>query len=61
MRKKRKPYISVIIPTLNEEKNLGKALRALKEQEFGEPFEICIGDGHSTDGTVGVALKGKYL
>lgn len=41
--------ISVIIPTLNEERVLRKTLGALDHQTA--PFEILVVDGHSTDGT----------
>ena len=47
-----KMKISIIIPVLNEEKNIGELIRYLKK--FGEGFlsEIIISDGGSTDRTV---------
>ncbi|OYT41040.1 MAG: hypothetical protein B6U86_03150 [Candidatus Altiarchaeales archaeon ex4484_43] len=45
--------LSVIIPTLNEEKYIEKTLRHLKEQE--ERIEVIIVDGNSSDSTVDVA------
>lgn len=42
-------FISVIIPTLNEETTLHGTLDALDDQ--APPFEVLVVDGHSTDGT----------
>lgn len=50
------PEISVIIPTLNEEKFLSKTLEGLSKQTFRD-FEIIIVDGYSTDRTVEIAKK----
>ncbi|MCD6522796.1 MAG: glycosyltransferase [Candidatus Diapherotrites archaeon] len=43
--------VSVIIPTLNEEKYIGNCLESLINQQFSGSFEIIIGDGGSTDMT----------
>jgi rSAM/selenodomain-associated transferase 2 len=42
-------FISVVIPTLNEEGVLDDTLEALQPQ--APPFEVIVVDGHSTDGT----------
>jgi glycosyltransferase involved in cell wall biosynthesis len=47
--------ISIIIPTLNEEKILEKTLQSLKE--FHGDYEIIISDGKSNDKTVEIAKK----
>jgi hypothetical protein len=47
------PTISVIIPTLNEEKNLPHVLSRLPEMLT----EVIIVDGHSTDNTIAVAKE----
>jgi glycosyltransferase involved in cell wall biosynthesis len=47
--------VSVIIPTLNEEKYIKKCLRSLKEQDCKEEFEIIVVDGGSSDSTVNLA------
>jgi len=53
----KKPLLSVIIPTLNEEKNLPKLLKNLAEQTFRD-FEVIIGDSPSTvDKTREIAAK----
>jgi glycosyltransferase involved in cell wall biosynthesis len=44
------PGVSVIIPTLNEEANIGKCLSYLKNQDYKD-FETIIADGMSTDRT----------
>ncbi len=54
------PYFSVIIPTLNEEKNLPAVLESLKKQTFRE-FEVIISDSNSVDGTKAVSEKYKNL
>lgn len=50
--------ISVIIPTYNEEKNIGRCLKSLDTQTVprGE-FEVIVVDGKSDDRTVKVAKK----
>lgn len=46
--------LSIIIPTLNEEKIIEKMLTSLKElTDF--PYEIIVSDGNSTDRTVEIA------
>ena len=52
-----KPEISVIIPTLNEEKYLPRLLDSLRNQalEWGKDFEVIVVDGHSTDRTAEIA------
>ena len=50
--------ISVVIPTYNEEKNIGRCLSALNEQTIPrEDFEVIVVDGQSTDKTVEIAQK----
>lgn len=48
------PRISVIIPTLNEEKYLPILLHSLKQQTFRD-FEVIVADAGSTDKTKEVA------
>ncbi len=50
-----KPYVSVVIPTLNERKNIAKLLRRLKSELEGLSYEIIVVDGHSNDGTARIA------
>jgi glycosyltransferase involved in cell wall biosynthesis len=46
------PFISIIIPTLQEEKVIAATLSAL---EFSIPHEIIVSDGGSSDATVALA------
>ncbi|MCK5044541.1 glycosyltransferase [Candidatus Parcubacteria bacterium] len=48
--------LSIIIPALNEEKNLPKLLNSLKEQSFSD-YEIIIADAGSKDKTAAIAKK----
>lgn len=52
------PFISIVIPTLNEEKYLPACLESLKKQTY-KNFEIIISDGGSDDKTVEIAKKFK--
>jgi len=51
------PKISVIIPTLNEEKYIEKTLLSLRAQTIKLPYEIIVSDGKSKDKTVEIAKK----
>lgn len=48
------PFISIIIPALNEEKYIGKLLESIKKQDY-KNFEVIIVDDHSEDKTIEVA------
>ncbi len=50
--------ISIIIPTYNESKYIGRTLAAIKKQR-NRDIEVILADSASTDGTVEVA-KAKY-
>jgi glycosyltransferase involved in cell wall biosynthesis len=49
-----KPKVAVIIPTLNEERNLPKLLTSLKRQDYPN-YEIVVVDGRSLDQTRKIA------
>ncbi|MDE1870158.1 MAG: glycosyltransferase family 2 protein [Candidatus Micrarchaeota archaeon] len=53
-----KPYVSVVIPTWNEEGNIGRVIPAIKRVLSGYSYEIIIVDRHSRDKT---AAKAKSL
>ncbi len=50
-----KPYISIVIPTLNEQDNIHMLLKGIKSVIGRERYEIIIVDGHSSDRTVAFA------
>jgi len=55
-KKLEKPWLSIIIPTLNEEKIIGETLEKIKA--IAPPgVEIIVADGRSRDHTVEIALK----
>jgi len=47
--------VSVVVPTLNEERYLGECLRSLQRQDYDGEFEVIVVDGGSVDSTVDVA------
>lgn len=53
-----KPFFSVVIPTLNEEKCLPNLLKDLTKQTFTD-FEVIIVDGNSEDKTIKKAAEFK--
>lgn len=55
----RKIKVSVVIPTLNEEKNLQMVLEEIKDffKKRNYEYEIIVVDGYSTDKTVDVAKR----
>jgi glycosyltransferase involved in cell wall biosynthesis len=52
-----KHYISVVIPTLNEEKNIGKLIPGVKKQLSDYRYELVVVDGYSKDRTVAIAKR----
>lgn len=50
------PKISIIIPSLNKAKFIGKTLDSIIKQDY-ENFEVIIMDGASTDGTLKIIEK----
>jgi chlorobactene glucosyltransferase len=48
------PFVSVIIPALDEARSIDGTLRAWLTQNYG-PFEVICVDGGSTDGTADIA------
>ena len=49
--------ISIIIPALNEEKNIASCLEAIRQNAEGEEIEIIVVDGGSSDRTIESAKK----
>jgi glycosyltransferase involved in cell wall biosynthesis len=57
---KKKVFVSVIITTKNEEKNIFNCINSIKEQDY--PFiEIIVVDNYSTDKTKEIAQKLKVI
>lgn len=52
----KEPFVSIIVPTYNEENNIEKCLKSLKALNYSN-FEIILSDGGSTDKTVEIAKK----
>ena len=53
--------ISIIIPCLNEEKNIKKVYTAIKKKFKEKSYEIIFVDDNSLDGTQKEILKGCLL
>src|SRR4030042_5447498 len=47
--------LSIIIPTLNEEKYLPLLLKSIKEQNFSQDYELIVADAGSKDRTIEIA------
>lgn len=55
---KKQPFVSVIVPTLDEEKNIEDCLESLLNLDYPEKkYEIIVVDGGSEDKTVEIAKK----
>ncbi len=50
----KEPFVSIIVPTFNEENNIVKCLKSLRTQNYSN-FEIILSDGGSLDRTVELA------
>jgi glycosyltransferase involved in cell wall biosynthesis len=50
----KEPMVSIIVPTLNEEKNIVRCLKSLKALNYSD-YEIILSDGGSTDKTIELA------
>ena len=48
-------FLSVVIPTINEEKSIGPAIKKIKKYVKGHRSEIIVVDTNSTDRTVTIA------
>lgn len=58
MKIKKLPFVSIVIPVLNEEKNLPKVLSSISKLNYPEKkFEVIIVDGYSKDKSVEIAKK----
>ncbi|HEC91979.1 MAG TPA: glycosyltransferase family 2 protein [Candidatus Atribacteria bacterium] len=52
------PFISIVIPVYNEEKNIGKCLDSLLNQNYPEDkYKIIVADGNSEDNTKKIVEK----
>lgn len=51
--------LSVVIPTLNEEKYLPSCLNSIISQKYDDPVNIIVSDNGSTDNTVKIAKRYK--
>lgn len=50
------PRVSIVVPTLNEEKTLAAVLRPLRAHADSLGLELIVSDGGSDDGTLAIAL-----
>ena len=51
------PFVSVIVPTFNEERYLEPTLNALRNQTYDGKYEIIVSDSDSEDGTLEIAER----
>lgn len=45
------PRVAVVIPTKNAGPRFAETLRAIRQQQLAEPFQIVLIDSGSSDGT----------
>jgi len=45
------PQLSFVMPALNEQEHMGRALRSVLSQEYPVPFDVIVALGPSSDGT----------
>jgi len=53
--------ISIIIPALNEEKEIPFLLKSIKKQSFKKDYEIIIADNSSSDRRLLSNMDAEYL
>jgi glycosyltransferase involved in cell wall biosynthesis len=51
------PYVSIVIPTLNEERNIKKVIKGIRQVLNGHKHEVIVVDGYSRDNTVRFARE----
>lgn len=51
------PTVSVVVPVRNEARHLERAVASILEQQYPEPFDICLAVAPSDDGTAAVAAR----
>jgi len=54
MKERKEPFISVIIPTRNEGKYIGRLLKSIKSQIYSN-YEVIVCDYNSSDSTLNIA------
>ncbi|HEX6851051.1 MAG TPA: glycosyltransferase family 2 protein [Candidatus Polarisedimenticolaceae bacterium] len=53
-----KPYVSIVVPVLNEERTIERLARSLLEQDYPKDrYEIVMADGGSADGTLEILRR----
>ena len=55
-----KDKVTIVIPTYNEEKYIGKTIESINSQEGIEGINIIIADGGSTDDTVKIIHQHQF-
>jgi len=53
----KKSFVSIIVPTLNEEAYIESTLKAIECQDYEGKYEVIVADGMSSDRTVKIAQK----
>ncbi len=51
----KKPYVSIVIPTLNEAENIKRLLAEVNKEMSGYSHEVLVVDKHSKDNTASIA------
>jgi chlorobactene glucosyltransferase len=51
------PFVSIIVPARNEERNIRRCVESLLQQDYEGPFEVIVVDDGSTDATAAILAE----
>ena len=51
------PLVTIIVPVFNQERYIEQCLRSIAMQKVDFPYEVLVGDDHSTDSTQEVLIR----
>lgn len=58
---KKMPSVCIVIPVLNEERNIENCLQSIKKQKYSGKIEVYVVDNGCTDDTIKIAKKYSFV